>query len=133
MPHVGPDRVHDLVFGKIDLWIQVGNAELAASPATGRHLDHAEGRSCIGKQNCVTLHRMFYFDAARQIFSRDRFSKQVESLGRLTASFDYAIDAQLFVSVGLNDLPAAGTPNDDFEITAVRAALDLCKQIPCVM
>src|ERR1700752_113764 len=49
VPYVGANCIHDLVFGKIDLWIQIGHAELATPPTAGRHLHNAKSRSRVGK------------------------------------------------------------------------------------
>src|SRR6185369_1065402 len=123
--HVRAHRVHDLVFGKIDLWIQIGNTKLAAPAAACGHLDDAERGARVGKEDLLAIHRMFYFDDARQLLSFDRLSKQLERVSRLAASLDDAIDAQLVVQICLDDLPAAGAADDHFEVVAIRAGFDL--------
>ena len=121
---VGADGIHDLVFGKIDLRVQIGHAKLATTPAAGCHFDHAESRARVGKEDRLALHRMFDFNLARQFLSLDRLSKKLQRLDRFAAPFDDAIDAQFFVSICLDDLPAARTTDDDFKILSKRARLD---------
>ena len=47
---------------------------------------------------------------------RSALSKQLERFDRFAPAFDDAVDAELVVAVGLNDLPAAGTADDHFEL-----------------
>src|SRR6185503_4712082 len=51
-------RVHDLVFWKIDLRIQIGHAKLAATSAASGHLDDAERRARVGKEYSLAVQRM---------------------------------------------------------------------------
>ena len=104
---VGAHRFHDLVFGKIDLRVQIRHAKLATTPAAGGHLDYAKRRARVGKQDPVAVDRMFDFNSSRQFFALNRFAEKFERVGRLAATFNDAIDTQFFVSIGLDDLPAA--------------------------
>jgi hypothetical protein len=63
--YVRPDGFHDLVFGQVDLRIQIGNAELTASSATGRHLDYAERCARIGKENSAGVGWVLDLELAR--------------------------------------------------------------------
>src|SRR6185369_544513 len=105
--NVRPDGFHDLIFWKIDLRIQVRQAELATSSAPGGHLDYAESGSLVGEKNAFARSRMFDFDFARQSFAANRLAKQLECVERLAAPFDHAIDAELVIQIGLNNLPTA--------------------------
>src|SRR6185295_16488952 len=101
--------------------------ELAAAAAAGGHLDYAEGRSLVGEKNALACRWMFDFDLARQSVTANRFAKQLERVHGLAAPFDHAIDAELVIKIGLNDLPAARAADYDFEIVAIRILFDLLK------
>src|SRR6185369_11823838 len=81
----------------------------------------------------VTIHRVFDFDAARQLIALDCFAEKLERILGFAASFNHAINAQLLVSVSLDNLPAAGTTDDHLEVLAIRTPLDLRKQVARVM
>jgi len=70
---------------------------------------------------------------AAAVVALDRFVEQIKRIFRFAPAFDHAVDAQLFVRVGLNDLPTAGTADDYFEVFAVRTAFDFGKQISRVV
>ena len=98
---------HDLIFWQIDLRIEIWYAEFTAAAAAGGHLNNAKCRSRVGEHDRIAIDRMLYDDLTRYLFLTDRFRKQVERIGRFAASVNDTVDAELFVQVGLNDLPAA--------------------------
>ena len=66
-------------------------------------------------------------------FSPRTPSEQRQRLGRLAASLDDAVHAQLLVGVVLADLPAAGTAHDDLVVLPPRVVLDLREHFAGVM
>src|SRR5688572_9512218 len=72
---------------------------------------------------------MFHFHTPRQFFSLNCLAEKVKGICRFTPTFNNTVDAQLFVSVGLNNLPAARTTDDDFEVFPKRISLDAGKQL----
>ena len=92
---------------QIDLRIQIRHAELAAPAAARRHLDDAEGRPLLGKENRVARFRVLDIGAARQRLAAKRHRDELERLLRFAAAFDDAIHAQFLERVGLGDLPTA--------------------------
>src|SRR4030095_15957839 len=122
--HVGANGFHDLILRKIDLRIQVGQAELAAATTAGGHLYNSERGSLIGEENAVAICRVFYFDLTREIFAGNGFAKELEGVERLAAPFNNTVDSQLFVEVGLDDLPPARSAHNDFKVVSIRVGLD---------
>ncbi len=78
---VGLDGVHDFLFRKINLRIQIGHAELAAASATCGHFNHAKSRAFVGNQQSFAFLGMADFDFARQFFAVDCFVKQRHRVG----------------------------------------------------
>ena len=56
--HVGADGIHDLVLRHVDLRVEIRQAELAAPAAPGGHLDDAERRALVGKDDALAIVRM---------------------------------------------------------------------------
>src|SRR5262245_34853261 len=110
LANICADRFHDFTFWHVDLWVQVWYAELAASPASGSHLHHAEGRSLIRKKNSAAVFWMTDFSLARQNFSANRLAEQLKRIDRFAASLDDTIDSEFLKAIGLSNLPAARAP-----------------------
>ena len=125
LAHVRAHGGQDLVLGQIDLRVEIRHAELAAAPAAGRHLDHAEGRALVRKQNLVARRRMRDVDLPRQLLPGQRLVEQRQRLFRFAAPLDDAVDAEVVEHVVLRDLPAARSADDDLEVRAPRMRLDV--------
>ena len=64
----------------------------------------------------------------RQRLSGERLAEDVQGAGGLGAPFDHAVDAKLFVGIGLGDLPPSGAADDHLVVRAVRVGLDRGEQ-----
>src|SRR5262245_52623955 len=76
---------------------------------------------------------MFDFDLPGQVCASNGLMKQLHGVCRFAAPFDNTIHAEFFVSVGLNNLPAAGTANYDLELLTVRTGFDFLKHQTRIM
>src|SRR5205823_5890362 len=133
VPHVRADALHDLRLRHVDLRIQIRDAELTAASAAGRHLDDAERGPPFGDENLAALARMADVDPPRQRVAGNRRRKQLQRVGRLRASFDDTVDAEVVPGVGLTDLPSAGAADDYLERVAMAMALDAREQLARVV
>src|SRR6266536_1224601 len=121
---VGAYGSHDVLFGNINLRIEVRHAEVAASSAPRGHLNDAEGGAPVGRENPLSAAGMRDVDLTGQGLPLHCLAKELQAFLRLAAALHYTIDTELLEAVGLDDLPAAGTAYDYFEIVAIGAALD---------
>src|SRR5215510_9121856 len=92
--NVGANGGHYLFFRKVDLRVQVGDAEFAAASAARGHLYHAEGSALVGHEQRLTLLRVADLDLAQQFFAVNRLAEDRHRVLRFAAAFDHAIDAE---------------------------------------
>src|SRR6185295_16753650 len=77
--------------------------------------------------------RMLDVDLARQVFAANGLMKKSKRVERFAASFDDAIDSELVVHVGLNNLPATRAAYDYLEVVSIRAVLNLEEHVSGVV
>src|SRR5206468_9085420 len=92
-----------------------------------------ERGALVGDEYGVATSRVADLDLARDRFAANGLGEELERVGRLASPLDDAVDAQFLPGIGLRDLPAARSADDDLEVRPKWAGFHPGEHLPGVV